>query len=66
MLRRIRTRSSENIVAELVHLHKAYGMQGFMFYDDELNVNKNMVELMQLIAKWKIREMKQLYIQSFV
>lgn len=51
MLRRIRTRSSENIVAELVHLHKAYGMQGFMFYDDELNVNKNMVELMQLIAK---------------
>ncbi|MDP6052349.1 MAG: radical SAM protein [Candidatus Latescibacteria bacterium] len=51
MLRRIRTRSSENIVAELIHLHKTYGMQGFMFYDDELNVNKNMVELMQLIAK---------------
>lgn len=51
MLRRIRTRSSENIVEELVHLHKTYGFEGFMFYDDELNVNKNIVELMQLIAK---------------
>ena len=51
MLRRIRTRSSENIVEELVHLYKTYDIRGFMFYDDELNVNKNIVELMQLIAK---------------
>lgn len=51
MLRRVRTRTSENIVKEMVHLHKTTGRRGFMFYDDELNVNKNVIELMELIAK---------------
>jgi anaerobic magnesium-protoporphyrin IX monomethyl ester cyclase len=51
MLRRIRMRSSESIVAEIVHLHEHYGFNGFMFYDDELNVNPKMVELMRAIAK---------------
>jgi radical SAM superfamily enzyme YgiQ (UPF0313 family) len=50
MLRRIRMRSTENIVAELRFLHEAHGYRGFMFYDDELNVNKKMVELMNAIA----------------
>lgn len=51
MLRRIRTRTSENIIKEMIHLHETIGCRGFMFYDDELNVNKNIVELMDLIAK---------------
>lgn len=63
MLRRIRTRSSENIVAEMVHMYQTLGCTGFMFYDDELNVNRNMVELMNLIAatqkrlgvEWRLR-----------
>ncbi len=63
MLRRIRTRPSENIIAEMVHLYETYGFKGFMFYDDELNVNPNMLDLMQLIAKtqrdlgieWRLR-----------
>lgn len=63
MLRRIRTRSSENIIAELIHLYQTTGRTGFMFYDDELNVNKGMVELMrgirraqdELGAEWKLR-----------
>lgn len=63
MLRRIRTRTSENIVEEMVHIYKTTGHRGFMFYDDELNVNKKLVELMQLIAKtqrelgttWRLR-----------
>lgn len=50
-LRRIRMRTSENIVQEMVQLHKAYGATGFMLYDDELNVNPKIVELMELIAK---------------
>ncbi|MBY0309594.1 B12-binding domain-containing radical SAM protein [Patescibacteria group bacterium] len=62
-LRRIRTRSTECIVAEMVHLYQAYGFRGFMFYDDELNVSKTMVELMRAITKaqrdlgveWKLR-----------
>jgi anaerobic magnesium-protoporphyrin IX monomethyl ester cyclase len=63
MLRNIRTRTSENIVAEMVHLYMTYKVCGFMLYDDELNVNKKMVELMNLIAEtqrtlkveWRLR-----------
>ena len=48
-LRRVRTRSSENIVQEMVHLHHTYGVNGFMLYDDELNVSPKIVSLMSLI-----------------
>lgn len=62
-LRRIRTRTTASIVAELVTLHNEYGFTGFMFYDDELNVNRTMVELMNAIAdkqkalhtEWRLR-----------
>ncbi len=50
-LRRIRMRTSENIVKEMMHLYETYGITGFMLYDDELNVNPKIVELMDLIAK---------------
>ncbi|HEY3196770.1 MAG TPA: radical SAM protein [Nitrospirales bacterium] len=49
-LRRIRMRTSENIVREMVQLYETYGMTGFMLYDDELNVNPKIIELMDLIA----------------
>lgn len=51
MLRRIRTRTTENIVKEVLHLHNTYGVTGIMFYDDELNVNQSMVELMNALAE---------------
>lgn len=50
MLRRIRTRTTENIIGEVRHLHDAYGAKGIMFYDDELNVSPTMIELMNGIA----------------
>jgi len=50
MLRRVRMRTTENIVAEMRSLHDIYGYYGFMFYDDELNVNSKMVELMNAIS----------------
>lgn len=61
--RRIRTRTSENIIEEMVHIHLAYGIRGFMMYDDELNVNKQMISLMHSIARaqedlksvWRLR-----------
>jgi len=56
-LRVIRTRSSENIIKELRFLYETYGFTGFMFYDDELNVNKQMVQLMNGIADLQ-RELK--------
>ena len=50
-LRRVRTRPSASVVAEMVHLYRKYGVRGFMLYDDELNVNPKIVELMNLIAE---------------
>jgi radical SAM superfamily enzyme YgiQ (UPF0313 family) len=49
-LRRVRLRSVDSVVNEIAHLHSAYGTKGFMLYDDELNVNPRMVELMHAIA----------------
>lgn len=46
-LRKIRTRSTDKVIEELEHLHTRYGYRGFMFHDDELNVNKSVVELMR-------------------
>lgn len=50
-LRKIRTRTSENVVEEMKQVYLAYGYRGFMFHDDELNVNKNVVELMGMISR---------------
>lgn len=50
MLRRIRTRTTENILREVGDLHKQFGVTGFMFYDDEMNVSRTMVDLMNGIA----------------
>jgi radical SAM superfamily enzyme YgiQ (UPF0313 family) len=63
MLRKVRTRTSENIIAEMIEVYQRYGITGFMFYDDELNVNKEMVSLMRGIqhaqerlgAEWRLR-----------
>ena len=45
--RKIRMRSIDSIVNELRHLYDKYGLTGFMFFDDELNVNPQMIALMQ-------------------
>jgi len=55
MLRRVRLRSSDSVVNELEHLYHTYGFRGFMFYDDELNVNKRMVETMRDIRNLQER-----------
>lgn len=63
MLRKIRTRTSQSVVDEMVHLYQTYNVRGFMLYDDELNVNPKMIELMRLIAQtqrdlgveWRLR-----------
>jgi intein/homing endonuclease len=59
MLRRIRTRSSENVIEEMRQLHERFGIEGIMMLDDELNVNRELVPLMREIAKmgidWRMR-----------
>ncbi|MBI5919128.1 MAG: B12-binding domain-containing radical SAM protein [Nitrosomonadales bacterium] len=48
-LRVIRNRSVESIICEIRMLHAKYGYTGFMFYDDEMNVSKSFVHLMNSI-----------------
>ncbi|OGR97384.1 MAG: hypothetical protein A2V88_07115 [Elusimicrobia bacterium RBG_16_66_12] len=66
MLRRIRMRSTESVVEEIVSLHKEYGITGFMLYDDELNVNTKMVELMNAIAEAQKRLSAEFRLRGFV
>lgn len=66
MLRRIRTRTTKNIVAEVMHLHEKYGATGIMFYDDELNVNTSMVELMDSLAKAQEQRGVEFRLRGFI
>lgn len=62
-LRRVRMRDNAHVVAELVHIYQTYGVKGMMLYDDELNVNRGMVDLMRCISdaqkklgvEWRLR-----------
>jgi radical SAM superfamily enzyme YgiQ (UPF0313 family) len=66
-LRKIRTRSVQNVVAEIEHLHRTYGVTGFMFYDDELNVNKRLiVEMMNAIADLQGRLGVEFRLRGFI
>lgn len=63
MLRRIRQRDHEDIIREILHIHSTYGYTGINFFDDELNVNKSMIDLMKALRReadrlgieWKLR-----------
>lgn len=48
-LRKIRSRSTASVVAEMRHLFDTYGTRGFMFFDDELNVNRSFMEMLEQI-----------------
>lgn len=50
-LRVIRNRSVDSIIQEIQWLYETYGYTGFMFYDDELNVSKSFVELLNRLCK---------------
>lgn len=66
MLRRIRTRTTESVLSEISHLHETYGVRGFMLYDDELNVNPKMVELMNAIADYQEKIGKSFKLRGFI
>jgi len=51
MLRRMRLRDTTSVIAEMSMMHDKYGCCGFMFFDDELNVNPKVIELMDEIYK---------------
>jgi len=65
-LRVIRTRSTASVIAEIEQLHRTYGYTGFMFYDDELNVSKSMVELMNALSDLQSRLGVEFRLRGFV
>ena len=65
-LRRVRMRTTQSVVQEIVHLHRTYGVNGFMLYDDELNVNPKMIELMDAIAAAQRELHTELRLRGFI
>ena len=65
-LRKIRTRTTQSVVDEIEHLYLTYNMKGFMLYDDELNVNKEMVHLMREIIKLQKKHNTEFMLRGFI
>jgi radical SAM superfamily enzyme YgiQ (UPF0313 family) len=65
-LRRIRMRSHENVLAEIHQLYTDYGVKAFMLYDDELNVNRGMVELMHGLSDMQDRLGVEFRLRGFI
>ena len=64
--RRARMRTTESVVAEIAHMHDRYGVRGIMLYDDELNVNPRMVELMRAIEALGRERNVELRLRGFI
>jgi radical SAM superfamily enzyme YgiQ (UPF0313 family) len=62
-LRQIRLRPPQSAIDEILFMHHTYGVNGFNFFDDELNVNREMIPLMKGLKKeadnlgieWRLR-----------
>ena len=65
-LRQIRNRAVESILFEVEKLHREHGFTGFMFYDDELNVSKSFVELMNGLSDLQSRLGVDFRLRGFV
>ena len=66
MLRRIRLRQPDSVIREVEHLYLTYGYTGFMFYDDELNVNKNLIKLMNDLADFQVKHNVEFKLRGFL
>ena len=47
--RHVKYRQHEDVIAEIRRLYLRYGFTGFMFYDDEMNVNPKMIAFMGML-----------------
>ena len=65
-LRITRNRSVSSILREIEALHRDYGFTGFMFYDDELNVAKSMIQLMNGLTDLQSRLGVEFQLRGFV
>lgn len=53
MLRRVRLRPTAAVIAEMRFIYETYGIHGFMFFDDELNVNPKFLELLVAMDRFQ-------------
>ena len=65
-LRMVRTRTTDSIIQELEALYTTYGYTGFMFYDDELNVNPGFVPMLNKITDLQDRLGVEFRLRGFV
>lgn len=66
MLRRVRMRSTKNVVGEIEHIYDTYGIRALMAYDDETNVNPKMLELMKALSDMQDRIGVEFKFRGFV
>jgi radical SAM superfamily enzyme YgiQ (UPF0313 family) len=64
--RRMRLRAPVDVAEELGSLYTTYGYRGFMFYDDELNVNKAIPEMLTAIINVQRRLGVRFTLRGFV
>jgi anaerobic magnesium-protoporphyrin IX monomethyl ester cyclase len=65
-LRVVRVRTADSIVDEIAGLHETYGYTGFMFYDDELNVNPHFMTLLDRLVDLQIKIGRGFHFRGFV
>jgi len=65
-LRKIRQRSVDSIIEEMRHLYHRYNFTGFMFYDDELNVNKDLINLLNRITDLQDEVGEEFRLRGFI
>ncbi|MFA5319287.1 MAG: radical SAM protein, partial [Candidatus Paceibacterota bacterium] len=64
--RRMRSRPIGSILAEIEQLHQTYGVKGFMFFDDELNVSPMFPKLLRGIIGLQERLGAEFRLRGFV
>jgi len=63
---RIRKRSVDSVIKEIDFLYKTYGYEGFMFYDDELNLNKRRFhDLLRGLIEYQKKEKVEFNFRGF-
>jgi len=65
-LRRARFRPAYDVLGEVEHLYRHYGYKGFMFYDDELNVSREMIDVMRGLIQIQERFKVEFRLRGFV
>lgn len=65
-LRVIRTRTTQSIINEIEMLYQTYGITAVMAYDDEINLSRTMVELMDALTALQQRLGVEFRLRGFV